>query len=748
MYFAQPYYESSAHYGGNLSYPMAINFVDNTPAVESFLMIQSIYSSYKMNFEDNSVFATDGAETSELFFDYFPYPIVAGSYKDAINTPNKIAISKELSNQLFNDTNAVGKIIKIEQDAFTVSLVYDFPEGNKLIAPKFVMLSPYLESDKEEWGNFNYKVLFKFMPGADLTNIKKGFYQNAILKRAQLSSEDSSIDQYLSLYGPNDVEFTPIAKTNLHSKAALFKKTPIKTLRILLSIALIILSLSAFNVINLKTAQASQRAKEVGVRKAIGADKKDLIIQFLLESFIICLFSFLLSLLLLELILPAFNQFMGKEMVIWQRDFFIYAFLVLLLISLIAGLFPALYISNFKPIATLKGNFSRSKNGIWLRNTILSLQIIISSFFIIGGIIIHLQVNYIMNKDLGFNGEQIINIYFTNSNDEQDDYKKYEKAKQLISQLSGVKNVTYGEAIPPGYSNSTSNMDYLDNSIQAQHGSMDFDFLQTMGVELIKGRWLSPEYSSDTINTAMVNEAFIREFGWTYDEALTKAFNPGFDYNTSYKIVGVVKDYNIRGLESDVNPVVFIHYLESEWKRYHMSNLLVKLKDDNIEQTLGQIESLWQNKIEPGYPFDYYFMDKEFAKTFKKYQKQRTLFIILNAIVLLVALLGLFALSALMIEQKLKTVAIKKTLGASDKTLVFDLTKQFLIITTIAVLISIPISYYFMNEWLKDFAYRIEMPWWPYVLSLVILLILTFAVVSFKAYRATQVNLIQYLKYE
>ena len=228
---------------------------------------------------------------------------------------------------------------------------------------------------------------------------------------------------------------------------------------------------------------------------------------------------------------------------------------------------------------------------------------------------------------------------------------------------------------------------------------------------------------------------------------MKREIKPGFDYKP-YKIVGIVKDFNIRSLKSEVEPIIFFHYRETEWKRFNMNNIQLKIKADDIDGTVNRIKDYWTSKVEQGYPFNGYFINKQFAKSFEKYQKQQTLFTILNAMVLMVALLGLFALSSLMIEQKLKDVAIRKTLGASESTLVFGLTKQFLWITAMAVFVSIPISFYLMNEWLKDFAYRIDMPVFPYIFSLVILLLLTFAVVSIKAYRATKVNLVKYLKYE
>ena len=413
--------------------------------------------------------------------------------------------------------------------------------------------------------------------------------------------------------------------------------------------------------------------------------------------------------------------------------------------TLISGIIPAIYLSNFKAIETLKGNFSRSKHGIWLRNGILSIQLVISSFFIIGGLIVHSQVKYMMNKDLGYDGKQVYQINFNEYG--QKPWLKYERLKAEMSKISGVESISYSEVPPGTYNFSSSNMDYMDTSIQAQHGSMDYDYLQFIGVKLLKRRWLNPKLASDTINTVLVNKAFVRKFGWTNDQAIKREIKPGFDYKP-YKIVGIVKDFNIRSLKSEVEPIIFFHYRETEWKRFNMNNIQFKIKADDIDGTVNRLKDYWTSKVEQGYPFNGYFINKQFAKSFEKYQKQQTLFTILNAMVLMVALLGLFALSSLMIEQKLKDVAIRKTLGASESTLVFGLTKQFLWITAMAVFVSIPISFYLMNEWLKDFAYRIDMPVFPYLFSLVILLILTFAVVSIKAYRATKVNLVKYLKYE
>ena len=747
IYYFQTYNKKENTYGAAISVPLAENAKKRISEVEDFVLMTNTGSAYKMTTKYKTVYQDNGFAFSENFFIFFPFKLISGSYKNALKNDTDIIISKQTAQNLFGKTDVIGETIKINTANFIVTAVYELPEGNSQINPNFVIKpADQLKNDKEQWGNFNYGCFFILKKGADPRSFEKKFL-DIIMLRAKLQSKGSGItpQQYIDMYGPTDSLLTPLDKIKLHAKSTWFGMPDFKTLLILFTLSVLIVILSAINFINLKTAQSSQRAKEVGVRKAIGSSKFSLILQFLLETFIICIMSYFLSLVLTEILLPSFNKFFNKEITMNDWRIYFYSLLMVLLVTLISGIIPAIYLSNFKAIETLKGNFSRSKHGIWLRNGILSIQLVISSFFIIGGLIVHSQVKYMMNKDLGYDGKQVYQINFNEYG--QKPWLKYERLKAEMSKISGVESISYSEVPPGTYNFSSSNMDYMDTSIQAQHGSMDYDYLQFIGVKLLKGRWLNPKLASDTINTVLVNEAFVRKFGWTNDQAIKREIKPGFDYKP-YKIVGIVKDFNIRSLKSEVEPIIFFHYRETEWKRFNMNNIQFKIKADDIDGTVNRLKDYWTSKVEQGYPFNGYFINKQFAKSFEKYQKQQTLFTILNAMVLLVALLGLFALSSLMIEQKLKDVAIRKTLGASESTLVFGLTKQFLWITAMAVFVSIPISFYLMNEWLKDFAYRIDMPVFPYVFSLVILFILTFAVVSIKAYRATKVNLVKYLKYE
>ena len=740
------------------SYPQLSVSTEKFSEIESFA-VNNTWNDYKIRlmFGNNSVF-TSNARVSDNFFEFFPFEKIAGDFKNAVNGDGKIAISEETAKTLFGDDykNCIGKELKLDDSqnkSYFVTAVYKLPVTNTAFRPGFVMKHPNFlkENDQDkQWMNYSYVGYYKIKPGTDIHNHERKLsdllWEN---EKIAMKQWGETIDEK----NKSQVFLTPMGKMKLDAKSEGVEKGDKKSIMILLSLSVLILLLSGINLINLKTAQSSQRAKEVGVRKVIGSTKLKLVLQFLLETFMICLVAYIVAFAMVELLLPSYNKFLGKDIKLNNASLFIYTGLLLVIFSLISGLIPALYLSNFKPINTLKGNFARSKNGVWLRNSILTLQLIISSFFIICSLIIHSQVKYMMNKDLGFKGDQVVRIQFKKT-DWQNDYnsKKYLRLKNEVSKITGVEDITSSVfKIGDGLMNASSVKNAADttkniNSVGV--GGVDYNFFKFYKMKFVAGRDLDLKHASDTISGTIANETFVKKMGWNPQQALGKEVLPGWEQkNRKYKILGVVKDFYITGVDKPVDPILMFNY-DRNWVKNNMGNLQIKISENDINGTLERIKEFWMTKAEPGYPYDFEFIDKQFAKTFEKFQKQQTLFTTLNIVVLVIALLGLFALSSLLIEQKLKDVAIKKTLGADERIIVWDLTKRFLLICVIAVFISIPFGYYAMNEWLKDFAYRIDMPIWPYVLSLLLLLILTFVVVSFKAYRATKINLVKYLKYE
>ncbi len=754
VFFLQPFSENDKEWGNNMSFPIVHHAKQVIPEVEDYLLLRSLADSRLTARNGRSTFEKNAMSASESFFRFFPFKLKAGSYNNIFSDLHSIAIEESVSKKLFGSEKAIGKQLNIDDSVYLVKAVYALPEGNSAIKPQFVILAPdvvdmrrRMQHGDESWGNYNFQGLLKLKEGAEPANIASQIYNKVILGISYKTKNrwNMPVSQAIKLYGPNAFELTQLDKTHLYARGSLgYIKENLKTVMIMLGLSSLVVLLSAINFINLKTAEASQRAREVGVRKVLGATRWGLIKQFTLEALILCLFSYVISLVIVELSMSAFNKLMDSQLSLYNVKALSYSFLTLISIALISGLIPAIYIANFKELNTLKGNFSRSRHGILLRNGILTLQLLISSFFIICGLVTYKQVSYLMARELGFKGNQIMEITLNDSRNIN--WKKYEFLKSQLIKIRGVREVSYGESTP-SRTHSSSNIDYQNRSITGYHGSMDYNFLSFSGVPILAGRNISVALASDSVNVIVVNESFARSMGWTNKQAIGKEVKPGFD-NKKYKIIGIAADYTVWSAQNRTPPIAFFHYKATPWKRNFMDNILVKVSPDEVPATVQRIKKYWNTVAEPGYPFNYYFIDQKFARSFEVYKRQEAFFFLLNIIVLCVALLGLFALASLIIDQKLKGIAIRKTLGASNRNIVMELVRQFLIIATLGVVISIPISYYFMNEWLKDFYYRISMPVFPYFVSMASLLLLTFIVVSIKAYRTAESNLLDYLKYE
>ena len=743
-----------SNYGSNVNYPLLYTAPKICPEIINYAVANVLDSDKVKLIADGRSVYTIPIPASEDLFKVIQFPLVAGSYDNILVDNRSTALSEDTAKALFgkNYLDSIGKVVIADNDGskYVVQAIYKAPidAENTVFKGGFIVREGHLNDNKEGWTNYSFYGFFKVRPNADIAKLEE--------KLSKWDDDNERADRRKNGWadkGKMSVHLTNIREMKLEAKGSGIMKGDKKSITILLSLSGLILVLSGINFINLNTAQASQRAKEVGVRKALGSSKGKLVVQFLMEAFIIYIVAFIFSLVLLELLLPVYGKFLGKDIKVEGILVYLYTLYIVVIFAFFSGIIPALYLSNFKPIQTLKGNFARSRHGVWLRNAILSLQLIISSFFIISSLIIYTQVNYMMAKDLGFNGDQVFQIHFKKKNYIDDNYnqRKYEIYRDKIKHFPGVIDITGSAQTMGGGITSSSGARYKKDSTVATSagiGAIDFNYFKFYKIKFLAGRDLNSRLTTDTTRGLVVNETFVKKMKWSPAEAIGKEINSGMDEDSNNMlIIGVVKDFHYGSVQYDVFPMIFFNY-QRYWARNQMTNLQIKLSSENIIENTERIKKYWETEVEPGYPFEGDFVNKNFARTFDKYKKQRLLFSILNSVVLAVALLGLFALSSLMIEQKLKDVAIKKTMGASYRILIKDLTQKFLWITTIAVFISIPISYYFMNEWLKDFVYRIEMPWWPYILSLILLLLLTFLVVSIKAYRATKVELIKYLKYE
>ena len=724
-------------------------YKEDIPEINDFYLSDGWLNSSVVKINGKQLYIQGILGGTPNFFSFFPFQIIEGSSKTFKKARNHIAISEKQAKKIFGKKSALGKTIEFSNRNFIITTVF------KIIGKHYFMPNMVIQYKKDpagHWGNFSNNLFIKTSKEASLEDITKKandvWYKNAT--EPQAKKEGLSPKDFFKKYGTT-VILEPLKDIRLKTiaeEAGPEGKGNYQLIIVMLSLSILLIIISCVNFINLSIASATQRAKEVGVKKTLGLSKLILVRQYVLEIIFQGILAFILSLLVVELILPSFNNFMNKEISILNFSLITKVAIIALIISIFIGIIPAIYLSKFKAVEVLKGNVSRSKQGIFVRNIMLGIQFLISGFFLTGSLIIYNQVDYMINKDLGFKGNQVIIVYM---NEYENRYKKYELAKKELIKHPNIDIVTSNSFTIGGGSSMSTNINYKEFSIQTHANALDFNYLKTMEVSLLKGRFLNENKASDTITSVIINETLAKEFN-IYDNPIGKIIKPGFYDETNksknLEVIGMVKDYHTFGLDRKIEPTFMFHWNIYDRMKQNFWQIQLKIKPSNIQETLKFIENYWKNNVEQGYPFNAQFLNKRFARTFKKYQKQKTLFLILTTVVIIISLLGLFALATLTIQQRLKEVAIRKTLGASIKEIMFQLIKSFLKISLISSVILIPITYYFMQNWLEDFVYRIDMPILPFVITPIILTVLVFVVVGLKAYNATKIDLIKYLKFE
>lgn len=731
-------------------------FKTDFPEVESHCYMDNWYFEEIIKYKDKKeiIKITDAQKT---FFEFFPFNFVKGSAKTALKDNTCIAISTETAQKIFGDEDPIGKIVTYSGKQLVVSGVYTIP-GKSSMAPMAVtnLIEARMLPDIDNWGSFNRGLLLKLKNPADKDKVaarmERLLQENRALKWAK--EEGLTPAEWMKKYGSKRTRMIlgSLKDARLHAVTEGFAegKGNYQFLLIMLGLSILILVLSVVNYVNLATANAIKRAKEVGVRKILGASKANIIKQFLFETIITVLFSIILSMVIVELSLPYYNEFLGKKLVIHGSQFYLQIIGIFIVTIVFAGIFPAVYVSNFETLKVLKGNFGRSKSGIWLRNGMLILQFAIATFFIIGSYIVYEQIQHISTKDLGFKGDQVLAITYRNPYDWKDkDYKtkiynRYNFIKQEISKIKGVEQVATGAFVFGSTNGSSSDFSYKNgDNIQSRNMGVDFGMLEMMKIQIKEGRSLSEKIASDTINSMLINEKTQKMMG--EKDPIGKEI----DWNgNKLKIVGVVKDFNLLGPQDDIPPMVFFHFKTIDWMLQNANKIHVKVNPENMEQTIATIEKFWTKNVDTDYPFDYGFVDKEYARTYETYVKQKNLFSLLNVIVILIALFGLFALASYSIQRRMKEIAIRKTLGAETNVLLKELSKQYIVFCVIGFLIALFPVYFLLNKWLENFAYRIDISFIPFVIGFVVLLMLTLLVVLSRAFQATRLDVLKYLKYE
>lgn len=730
------------------------NLVKKTSKVASYCYLTGDYTTDNVQYEDKKILSDKILFAQKNFFEFFPFEFIEGNSNSALPDENSICISEELALQLFGKEAALGHEIQFQNKKLIVRGVYKLDEKSSY-EPSCVInfMDARLKPLKDQWGNFQFVLLLKLKNSQNKNEIKKIidklYYDNMTVRFAK--QKGISAEEFIEKYGMTQVSLEKLADVRLHTKTFGLAegKGNYQFLVIMMGLSVLILLLSIFNYINMATASAIKRAKEIGVRKVLGASKRNIIVQFVLETVITILVSILLALVMVELTLPYYNLFLDKKLLLFGNQFYLQLLIIFCITVIFAGVFPAIYLSNFEVLKVLKGNFSRSRSGIWLRNGILILQFAIATFFIIGSNIVYQQITYMTTKDLGFKANQVIDVSYRNFYGEAEEindnfrFNKYVTIKNEVLKIKGVRKVAggafkFGDGAP-----TTIDYTYKDVSVSGQNMPVDFGMLEMMEIEMAKGRYFNSKFAQDTINSMLINETAMKML----NEPSPIGKKVDWD-GTEMIIVGVVKDFNIGSPNEAIPPMSFFHFKTVPWFISTLNNLYIEVNPETMEETITEIESFWLAKVNSEYLFTYDFVDKEYKRSYSNFIMQKNLFSVLNFIVILISLFGLFGLASYSIQSRMKEIAIRKTLGAGTNLLLKELSEQYIYYCFTGFLIALFPTYYLLNQWLESFAFRITISWIPFIIGFLILLLLTLWVVLTRAYQATKVDVLKYLKYE
>lgn len=689
------------------------------------------------------------------FFTVFSLPAIAGDTKTALNEPNTLVITESTAKKYFGDVNVLGKNVEVRNgETITpfkiTAVIKDIPKETHF---NFEFLFSMKNVDYQ-WGqltshNFHTYLLLK--PGTDYKAFEKNFEQYSekyVLPFAQQFVKISSMDDFRK--AGNKLEYTLIPLTDIHLHSDFtFEITPtgnIQYVYIFSAVALFILILACINFMNLSTARSAKRAKEVGIRKVLGTERKTLIGQFLVESTITAAISLIIAIAIAYMVLPLFNKVAAKSLSVNNLlGGYIFPVLVLLpfVVGLLAGSYPALFLSRFRPIVVLKGNmntgFKRSK----IRNGLVIFQFATSIMLIIGTIIVYSQLNYIQNKKLGFNKDQVLIIdgaYALGNN--------VEAFKNEVLAMQGVASGTISSFLPVTNSSRNDNsfskeaVMNIENGIDMQTWRIDYDYIKTMGMEIVKGRNFSKEYGSDSA-AMLITETTARMFG--YDDPVGKMIYspsgiPGDGALVPVQVIGVVRDFHFESLRKKLGPLCFFLGKSTGLASF-------KVSAAGIKTLIPQIENKWKT-LAPGMPFSYRFMNDSFNEMYRNEERAGVIAVVFAVLAILIACLGLFGLATYMAEQRTKEIGIRKVLGASVSNVVSMLSKDFLVLVTIASVLAFPVAWWAMNRWLQDFTYRINISAWVFVAAGASALVIALMTVSFQAIKAAIVNPVKSLRNE
>jgi putative ABC transport system permease protein len=672
------------------------------------------------------------------FFKIFDFPLLLGNPSTVLLGPDEVVINEDLATRFFGvnwlHASVLGKTIRLNgQPNVTIVGVVKNPPANSHLQFEALLPFKWLEKNDEwsmKWNSNNYHTYVQLQPGADA-----GAFGQKIA--TSLARYNNANDAVLQLQPLRDIYL----RSRFDFQTDWGKRSDIFYVHIFLSVGLVVLLIALFNFVNLSTARASERAREVGVRKSVGADRRRLIAQFLGESFLMTAFSVLAALLLLDLFLPLFNDLTEKELVLpWDRLHSWAALaLVTVVVSLFAGLYPAFILSAFRPASVLKGMVEK-QSGLGFRKTLVVGQFVLSIALGIGTIVIYRQMNFVQHKNLGFDQSQL--LYLQMKGD-----ARFKSAifKHEIAQLPGVLSVSATTSNLVDVSNST-NIEWQgqipNDEFLITQMNIDADFVPTTGMQVVSGRNVSAEIAGDTLEKMgryLLNETAVRRMGYTNESALGKKIK---FWGLEGKVVGVLRDFHFRPLSKTIEPFVFRFRPRDPY-----FTLLIKTQAGQTANAIAAVEQVY-TKLDPNNPIKYGFVDQDLDAQYRAEHLTGSIVLDFSILAILISCLGLFGLVTFSAETRRKEIGIRKVLGASVAGITALLARDFLKLVVIAIVIASPVAYYFMQRWLSDFAYRIEMEWWMFAGAGILAVVIALLTVGFQSVRAALANPTNSLKNE
>ncbi len=724
-------------------------FEKDYPQIQQYVRFKN-YGGFVIKKGSENLKEDKGVYADSTVFDVFTLPMIEGDPKTALVEPHSLVINESTAIKYFSTTNVVGQTLVInENNNYKITgVIKDIPRQSHFNFDFFFSMKENDQSRDNGWFNHNFQTYLRVKPGTDVGLLEEKLNKTLITGATPQIKGMLNMNKDEFVKGGNSLHISLRELTNIHLHSNISDELgingSIQYVYIFSSIAIFILLIACVNFMNLSTARSSKRAKEVGVRKVLGSVRKNLMIQFLVESVFISLLSFLLAIAVVLLVLPLFNEIADKNisyMLLLSPLMMSGVLLLMIVVGLIAGSYPAFFLSSFRPIEVLKGNLSSGFKGAFIRNSLVVFQFSISIVLMIGTVVIFNQLNYIRNKNLGFNKDQVLVLQNTSALNTQ-----AKAFRNELLQIRGVENATITRFLPVsgnrGEGGFVTSLVYDGKNFTImQQWAVDENYIPTLQIHLESGRNFSEQFPSDS-DAVIINEAAAKILGngIAINKKIYEIKNIKTGELLAVNVIGVISDFNFNSLHEKVTPLVL---------KLHPDNgsIAVRINTSDISGLLEQIKTKW-TMMAPSQPFSYFFLDEEFNNQYKADQRTGTISMIFSILAILIACLGLFGLVTYAAEQRVKEIGIRKVLGADIPDIMNMLSKVFIKLILISICIASPFAWWLMNNWLQDFAYRIDISWWIFVLAAVTALVIALATISFQAIKAAIANPVESLRTE